>query len=211
MRTYRGRRLVVRCLALLLLAPARVMGSPVTYQESVSGDLGASLPMVSPLAFDTGINSVSGNTFDNALENPAFVDFDSFAFSVPSGAQLTSIGLAFTTTVQPGTIQATLQYILAAGNLQVFSVPPGLDLRTFDLLAGSPGSIFSGVLPTGPGVYGVNWSGASIAGIGRPAFSSDYTWTFTVEASPSAVPEPASLVLLGSGIAVLVRRPKRAS
>jgi len=168
--------------------------------------------MISPFEFDVGINSVSGHTFDDAFEGPAFVDFDAFAFSIPGGAQLTSIRLALTTTVQPGTIQATLQYILAAGNAQVFGVPPGLDLRTFDLLAGSPGSVFSGVLPVGPGVYGMNWSGATVGGgpaIAGPAFFADYTWTFTVEASASAVPEPTPLVLLGTGFAALIRRRNR--
>ena len=72
---------------------------PLNYAESISGDLSGPLVLGSPLtilAFDIGLNTVSGRfrLVDNNVT--ALNDFDSFAFTIPTGAALVTGGVSVT-------------------------------------------------------------------------------------------------------------------
>lgn len=186
--------------AALVFVSARASATPVSYSESVSGDLPFLLPLTPPLDFDLGLNTVSGNMH----LRPGSGDTDSFAFSIPTGAQLTNINLSLVTTVDSGTQLANTRWAVVVGN--AFSFPPIVE-QQFDLLVGSPGSVLGGALTLPAGLWGIQSYGGTYGGSLEGGVSTDYTWTFTVEPAPSAVPEPASLMLLTSGLfGAIVRR-----
>jgi len=182
---------------LLTAAVAPAAAAPITYSESVSGDLGASLPASSIFALDAGVNTVSGTL---AFTNTGGLEQDSFALSVPIGMQLTAISFAFATTLAGVTTAAEKFFLLDNDNIVSF---PFLAFQTIDVLGASPFDAFTSALPLGPGIYGMLDNGGHIDGAG---FTTDYTWSLTVE-PVTAVPEPVSLVLLGAGLCgALVRR-----
>src|SRR5688572_24973154 len=82
-----------------LLLPTRVLAVPLSYSEALAGDLTFRSPA---FLLDVGRNTIAGTThFDvNSPGRPRFdTDFDSFAFSVPTGLQLAGISFSFATTV----------------------------------------------------------------------------------------------------------------
>jgi hypothetical protein len=74
-----------------------------------------------------------------------------------------------------------------------------------DLLAGSPGAVLPEAIGAGAGTYGLTVMPA----ISNFGVSSDYTWTFTVAPANTAVLEPASMVLFGTGLIASVRGFRR--
>jgi len=162
--------------------------SPISYTESVSGDLVSGLPAPTVFTLDVGVNTVSGtSTF-----GPTSSDFDSFAFDVPVGMQVTDISYAF---VRTGTATAGFTgFALDNGNPGAF---PLLAQQIVNLFGASPVGMFATTLPLGAGIYSVQNESLSRAGID---WTDDYTWSLTVTSTAAGVPEPASLVLLGSGL-----------
>jgi len=110
--------------------------TPVAYDEAVSGDLGDAFP-ATLFVLDAGVNAVAGTVEVQALTPPAFpIDFDNFAISVPSGMHFTEISYSFVAAINPGTIQAVVQYVLDDGN--AFYILPSLASVNVDQLGISP-------------------------------------------------------------------------
>jgi PEP-CTERM motif len=175
--------------AFLMLMTAFVTpaaATPISYSESVSGDLVAALPAPTVLTLDVGVNTVSGTT--HLLPD---VDGDSFAFSVPVGMVVTNVSFAFVRT--RGGTAGQIGFVLDNGN--TIFVPPVLAQQLVDLFGASPVVMFASGLPLSAGTYGITTSSVSEAGGG---WTADYTWSLTVAPTATSVPEPASVALLGS-------------
>src|SRR5262245_16322031 len=81
-------RILVGLIIVVLSWPVHLaVAVPVNYQESVSGDLPESGMPLPTFTFDIGLNTVSGR-FGTDISYGA--DFDSFAFTIPPGMQLTA-------------------------------------------------------------------------------------------------------------------------
>lgn len=175
--------------------------APITYNESVSGDLQSTCPC-NVFAFDLGINSISGTTFVNAVL-PTF-DFDSFAFSIPAGMQLTQVTYSFVATFSGAIVtSATDEYLLYQGNTGLPSSQPIGD-QSVNFLAGSPVAFFNAPLPLGNGTYTVKDVTKTVSSNGN--WSVAYRWDYTV----SAVPEPGTLTLVCLGLTSLfLFRPRK--
>ncbi len=190
------------------------LAAPIHYTESVMGDLPA-IPS-SGFLFDVGSNTIAGTTHlgVNVPGHGHFdSDFDSFAFNVPTGEQLTDISVSFST-VSDNAAKANSELRFCSG---VDDCGAGLvDLLgsdTLDFLGSSPFSTHFGVpLPIAAGSYSLLTSGLGIAPIdssdGQEAWSANYTWKFDVV----AVPEPGILWLFGASLILLAgaslqRRP----
>jgi PEP-CTERM motif-containing protein len=191
------------CSSLLFVTLSANPAFSFSYTEGT--DLNTVLPASSVFAFDIGTNTVSGTNFFRVTSfEPAFTwdgDFDSFAFSIPAGAQLTQINYSFSPTFTGQVSTASDVFVLGNGNVSVPS--PGLGEQAVDLLGSSPVTFFAAALPLGPGTYGIrdflHVIGPSSA---TPPLEwlSDYTWSFTLVQASASVPEPASMLLLASGL-----------
>jgi hypothetical protein len=158
------------------------------YNESANGDLqaGGTLPI---MTFDLGVNTVVGATIA-----ASFIDFDSFAFSVPAGMQISSATLEteFVDFV-PGGFFSGAQWAFNKGtnnygNGQLQEVP------AMPATAGGTPYTFTS-LPQGDGIYNLSQGGLSaFNGLGQ------YRFSFTVVA---AVPESATLVPLTAAAALV--------
>jgi len=174
------------------LTLAFAVATPVSYDESVGGDLphfGSPLPT---FAFDIGTNTVTGATRFDAIHPD---DWDSFALTLPVRAQLIS--------GQVDLVDASGDFWDATWFLNSGSAnwSQGANLETIFSL--SPGNAALSSVPLADGVY--NMSAFLLDGT-PPAYA-NYAFTFDVR----AVPEPSSCMLHAAGIvtlACLARRRK---
>jgi hypothetical protein len=190
--------LVIMMLTTAFVTPATA--TPISYSESVSGDLGASLPAPTVFALDIGVNTVSGTTHFDGLEPGVFdVDVDSFAFSVPAGLEVTNVAFAFVRTISGNLIAGSMLFILDNGN--AFPQLPNVPSPSIDVFGASPVVLFASGLPLSAGTYGISRGDFTLSGFFPMGWTADYTWSLTVApTAPSAVPEPATLALLGTGL-----------
>jgi len=214
MKTTRAGLTPAAFLAAILFGASVASAAPLTYQESVSGDL----PMLHggvTLGFDIGTNTVSGTSRVTSLPLPIpppdqffanGIDFDAFDFSIPSGAQLTSVKYAFTMTDSSATAltngPAEADFRLDSGSEQAALIPDST----------SPITFFPVELPVGSGVHALVNSHLRIVGSLAPFdfVAWQYTWTFEVAPAPvTGVPEPGTLGLLGSAFTVFMARTWR--
>ena len=194
-----------------LLMSTRVLAVPLSYSEALSGDLTFQSPA---FMLDVGRNTIAGTThFEvNSPGRPRFdTDFDSFAFTVPTGLQLAGISLSFATTVF-NVSRANLELRLCQGMSECSLDPIELlGLDEVDLLDGSPRLVdFGSSFPLLAGTYSLVTSGIGIGvadvSIPQAAWSADYAWTLVVH----SIREPGALWLLVLGLAALMavrRRP----
>jgi hypothetical protein len=174
--------------------------TPISYDEAISGDLSDPFgSLATTFALDVGANTVTG-TIHVISAAPVFdADFDGFAVIVPAGTHLTNLSYAFQTALVPGSTGATVGYSLNTGNVY----PSGTFLAgsTIDLL-GSTVQPFNTALPLGAGTFEVyETSSETFAPPDTPSgYTTNYIWTLTVAADQPATPEPASMLLLGTGL-----------
>ena len=202
-----SRRLAAGLVLLVVSTSSGVLwAEPIAYSEKASGDLGE-LPSSKVFLLALGTNTFSGQLGAGI----GFADFDSFAFSVPTGGFLNAISYTISTTFLPPTIDADSSFYLVPDN-----APPYPALGLTSVVASFSGalaqkSVFVDALPLSAGTYGISHSGMSFgtgSSTGEGGFTQRYTWSLRVDDSAAApVPEPASAALVLVGLAALhVRR-----
>jgi hypothetical protein len=197
----------------LLLGTASVHAEPVTFQERTSGDLPELLPAPASFVFDVGVNRITGT-----LAYLPFREFDrdSFAFTVPAGTEVTAITYSFLTTFRPGVVVTQSAFFLGRGTLPLEGVYHLVNARCCDTTP-TASTAFLGALPLGAGIYGLENFGLGFTFLGGTpgeGFSQQYTWSFHVGEASAPVPEPASLLAIALGLALVAAmspiRPGRA-
>jgi hypothetical protein len=177
-------------LAVLTLASAGyTSGAVVIYNESVDGDLPVFANPLPNMALDIGTNTVTGISGDSG---PTF-DFDSFAFTVPANTQLVSANVMLTDSPGNSGDIVDLEWALFAGSADYGG---GSFLEGISGL--SPSTYVFTTTPLGPDVYNISASSAGSFG-GAPKFS-NYTFTFVVQSTVAATPEPGMFIV---GLVVL--------
>ena len=197
------RRMIFTLAAVVAGATGQASAAPITHLESVSGDLpGAAFPLP-VLAFDVGTNTVSGQFGRNRTGR---ADFDSFAFTIPSGAVLVSGGVTLTD-VQGDITNSG--WVFFSGSADAFT---GTQLEALNVL--SPGTASLTPVPLGPGTYNMTQTAFGIEPALFDPHTANYTFQFDVRAEVAtaavSAPAPAGLVLALTGLSALavVRRRK---
>lgn len=196
-----GRQLVAPML--LALGAGVANAAVMTYDEAVSGDL--SNPPLTTLAFDVGVNTISGNTGLRVAANgvSSTEDVDPFEFAVPTGTQIVGAQL-FMAQAVGGTLST--DWYLYSGSF--YSDPESTLVGQFSITATNT----TVVLPSpsyGPGTYSVLPGYMAYGG----AASADYTFTFTLREAnenPVPVPEPATPLLLAGALLAATAVGRRA-
>jgi PEP-CTERM motif len=180
-----------------------VFATPFTYSEAVSGDL-ARVPF-SAFQFDVGDNTISGTTFftfDSEPDCHFCVDFDSFAFTLPTNTRLESISVS-SAILANNVSKANSEFSLCGGvSNQQDCFNNALGFQTVSYLVGSQVVDCGGALPISAGTYTVFDNAIGIAPIDPSlpmGWTADYTWRFQV----SPVPEPSTYVLMLTGLGVV--------
>ena len=99
------RKVFIVLVMLVLSSPLPALAVPFLYDESVSGDLTCqNPPCATTFPFDIGTNIIKG-TVSNGAANT-----DSFSFSIPAGAVLTSVTYRWTVSGSPTVTVADTGY-----------------------------------------------------------------------------------------------------
>jgi hypothetical protein len=203
-------------------ASAAVLAGPISYNESIDGDLPDTDPL-KLLTLGLGTNTISGTFGANEILDT--VDFDPFAFIVPAGTHVSSGSVLMIST--EGGINRS-QWFLSTGALLINPAPDfGFAGQALDLglvINGLTGSASLHALPLGEGTYHITPSSfGSVNPILFPIETAAYVFTFNVDLgtvttlppqfNPFA-PEPAGWLLTTTGFAGLfwrrcLRRVKR--
>jgi hypothetical protein len=184
-----SRRSVAVAAALLFYCNSGM--ATVVYDEVVSGDLPESkgFPVI-PLRL--GENTIKGSQFYKLTFDSTSTDFDSFSFTVPDGAHVTSITYEAKLTAAPEVGAFSNLSLVAGADVSGPNLGEDIgELRKFE----SAQPLFAPSVPLGPGTYTVYNHGL---GIGEgDQWSSAYAYEFTVAGGP--VPEPSGVLLMGIG------------
>lgn len=176
--------------ALLLAGFCGQAFAGIIYSETVDGDLTDQSNPLTTLNFSAGANTVSGRGTQGSV-----IDFDSFAFVIPTGGTLTSATLQMTFS---GAMQTADWQFRSGTNVPVSG--------TFLQSVGSS-SGFTAV-PQGPDTYQLYAN--SYGGPPQQDGAVDYVFTFNVDLPRGGdVPEPGSVMLLGGGLAAMAWRLRR--
>jgi hypothetical protein len=173
-----------------LAVPA--IGAPLAYDEAISGDLpiDGTLPL---LQLDIGTNTVTGTT---GIGGGGRFDPDSFSFALPTGAHVDSITMVPISVILHG----------ATNNTAAWQLNHTVDSPIVSFLSTDPVAFFPGAMPLATSPFLINWS---LLGCGCSAaddfWQGSYVLSLVVssDAAPVDVPEPATLLLLGAGLAAL--------
>ncbi len=159
----------------------------ITYNEAVNGELpfsieysngSGSVEYLNVFGLDLGTNTFTGEvTFS---ENVIQTDFDSFAFSIPTGTRLESVLLSIS--LLPG--GSGIFNSIDSG----LTTPPSIntDFLAFEniTIPSTNISIFTSVLPLESGVFGI--SNIGLAGLVNSGESQTATYTFSLTVAPVA-------------------------
>ena len=182
-------------IGLLFSWSGSVAAAPFLYDESVSGDLPCNIPPCAVFPFDIGTNVILGTVTNGAA------NFDSFAFSIPAGTELTSVTYSWEVSGVPTLTVASTAYALTP-NTSSFAGTEAINLVT----ATSPVTLFSAQLPIGAGTRALFQN--SLAGTGGEFWTAVYEIDLRVDAARS-VPGPGSLLVLLTGIGALIALGQR--
>ena len=212
--------MIAASLALLLLRPSTGLAA-VIYEEVTNLD---DLPIDAPypvLALARGTNSVLGGTSFSADA------VDSFAVSVPTGFQLTSITYSFTSSAfirGGGSLTEAISGLsLVSGDGTAPQPGSLLDVQNLDMVPGlcspfvttcgpsSPSAVtvtlFEDALPRDAGIYSIEQRALTVNDPGL------VNWTSRYRIDLEVVPEPGRPLLVGAGLVALAvvarRRPSR--
>lgn len=167
------------------------LAAPVAYSEppDLSNDIAS--PTVLP-TLGIGNNTVTGGVDFNAGDT-----YDIFQISLPGGASISAITVAFSNYVDESTA-------MDPGNFGFFSAP-GPSFVGFDGHNSFLEITFDVTVPASPSVFGVSAGALDLDGSITSAYASaaDYVWTFTV------VPAPGVGALATFGALGLTRRRRR--
>jgi hypothetical protein len=184
------RRFFIALLMLVLSWSVPALAVPFLYDESVSGDLTCqNPPCATTFPFDIGTNIIKG-TVSNGAANT-----DSFSFSIPAGAVLTSVTYSWTVSGIPTVTVADTGYALTP-NTSSFAGTESINLVTDT----SPKSLFDSKLPLGAGTDALFQT--NLGGTGGEVWTAVYEIDLQVD-PVREVPEPPTLLPLAVGVAAL--------
>jgi hypothetical protein len=180
--------ILVACIGAFVGLP-KAQAVPVNYDELVDGDLDGFGPFP-VLPFDVGLNTVRGN-FGFTLPGPT--DWDSFAFSIPTGAELTGAALSLSDAL--GNVGSSTWRFRRGSMLWDTGV-----LRE-SIQTTSPGFAIFTTPPEPAGTYNVSHISFGIFVPGPTENTANYEFSFRVDTvpEPSTAALAAGLLALGSG------------
>jgi len=198
MRQFCPARSIPCAVMFLMTISGQATSAPLSYDESVSGDISPYHPNDPLFVFDIGLNTITGTAFASSAGSS---DFDNFGFVVPNGSVLTTIIYEFSNVTTSGTGNINTRYGFYEGSVvnDVFAQPvtPVSDTSpiTFSLAS----------LPLSSGIYNTNQTFGFLSGSAAGTASWDYKMTFNVR----AVPLPATAWLFGSGLLGIIGVTRR--
>jgi hypothetical protein len=177
--------LIASIVAFVVLPKAQAV--PVNYDEIVDGDLAGFGPFP-VLPFDVGLNTVTGN-FGFTLPGPT--DWDSFAFSIPAGAELTGAALSLSDSI--GNVGSSTWRFRRGSNVW------NTGAFRENIQTTSPGFAIFTTPPEPAGVYNVSHISFGIFVPGPTENTANYEFSFRVD----TIPEPSTTALAAAGLLAL--------
>jgi len=189
----RTRILFVLLLLTVLLSANVSWSAPISWIESVDGDLSGDRLAPTPLAFDVGVNRVSGSM---GLATGQPFDADVLTFEVTSGRQLVGIELL---ALEPDAPIGEGIFVAIGEGVSI--APFDATLHLGDALVAGPGDVLAqlatGTIYGAPGFTAPLGAGSYTFWIQETSTRADYELAFTV------VPEPGSALMIGMGLTCL--------
>lgn len=200
---------LVAVFAILFLCAATAMSSPIFYDELASGDLPQAPTADADFKpVDVGTNTFIGSVYWTALEpgGPSNweADFDQALISISPSLFVTEAAVSVSVEIDSATGGSHLDDLLISlSEYDLLSFQPYYPIHsTLKYISSFPftGLVFTPELPIGgQGFYGFGMSGFNGDVVAGDTITVNYRWDLEV----NLIPEPTSLLLLGTGLGVL--------